>query len=101
MSVHSEDLLVHEIEQEQKDEKNCVVSNKGVTLFGYTVSWLVIVLVLVGVFVYLNKKNMLGQSVSNVVSQSMTGGFMEVPKLEKISLNLPKPGQIRKLYGDF
>jgi len=99
MSVHSEDLLVHEIEQEQKDEKVCIVSNKGITLFGYTVSWLVIVLIIVGVFVYLNKKNMLGQSVGSIVSQPMTGGFLPKPTLEKINLNLPKAGQLRQMYG--
>lgn len=100
MSINSEDLMIHEIEQEQhNEEKTCVVSNKGITLFGYTVSWLVVVLVLLAVFLYLNKNNFLSQSVKNVVSESrnMSGGF--VPELKKIDFTLPEPGQLRKMYG--
>lgn len=100
MSVHSEDLLVHEIEQEQKEDNVCVVSNKGITLFGYTVSWLVVVLIAVGIFLYLNKNNFLTQSVKSIVEDSnpsMKGGF--APELKKLNFNVPNPGQIRKLYG--
>ena len=102
MSVHSEDLLVHEIEQEQKQKEDtiCVVSNKGITLFGHTISWVIVVLAVIGVFLYLNKNNFLTQSVKSVVEESrptMKGGF--APELTNLNFNVPNPGQIRKLYG--
>lgn len=111
MSVKSVDLLVNEIAQEQdheldnlqdqKDTKNCFVSNKGITIFGYTLSWLVIILIAGAIFFYLRKNNMLNESVGNIVSQPMTGGFSKISIPEKINFNLPNPCQIRKLYGHY
>lgn len=101
MSVNSEDLMIHEIEQEHNEEKSCMVSNKGITIYGFTLSWIVVALIVVGVFLYLNKNNFLAQSVKNVVSEPtttvMTGGF--IPELKKLNFDLPAPGQMRRMYG--
>jgi hypothetical protein len=97
MASHSEeDLMVRQIEQEMKP-RVCVISKQGLTLFGYNVPWLVIVLVVVAVFFYLNKQGMLTESVSSAVSEpvpsvsAMTGGFKK--------LNLGEPGQVRQMLG--
>jgi hypothetical protein len=100
MSTRSEeDLLIKEIEQEQKRVKPgvCVISKQGLTLMGYNVPWLVVILVVVALFFYLNKKGMLNDSVSSVVSESvpsqtMTGGGFKIQKLGN-------PGQVRQMFG--
>jgi hypothetical protein len=105
MSTHGEeDLLIKEIEQEQKRMKPrvCVISKQGLTLMGYSVPWLVVVLVVAALFFWLNKQGMLNDSVSSVVSETptstststsnvMSGGFKRP--------NLGNPGQVRKMFG--
>jgi hypothetical protein len=105
MSARSEeDLLIQEIEQETKRMKPpmCVISKQGLSLMGYNIPWLVIVLVVVALFFYLNKQGMLTESVSSAVNEPvsvaspavsnvMTGGFKRP--------NFGTPGQVRKMFG--
>lgn len=104
MSARSEeDLLIHEIDQETKRMKPrmCVISKQGLTLMGYNMPWLVVILVVVALFFYLNKQGMLSDSVSSVVGESapapsvntnvMTGGFKRP--------NFGSAGQVRKMFG--
>ena len=99
MSTRSEeDLLIKGVEEEQKRMKPrvCVISKQGVTLMGYNVPWLVLILVVVALFFWLNKQGMLNDSVSSAVfeapsSNVMTGGFKKP--------NLGNPGQVRMMLG--
>jgi hypothetical protein len=102
MSAPSEeDLMIREIEQEMKVKPAmCVISKKGLTLFGYNLPWVVVILAVVALFFYLNKQGMLGDSVGAVVTESspvttpattMSGGFR--------GLNLGNPGQVRQMMG--
>jgi hypothetical protein len=102
MSAPSEEVLLMKEEEAKKVKPQmCVISKSGLTLFGIHVSWVILVLVAVLVYFYLNKQGMLGESVSEVVSApsapaseavaTMTGGFKR--------FSVGNPGQVRKMMG--
>jgi hypothetical protein len=103
MKVPSEELLMHELEQESQEKKMCVISKNGLTLGGYQISWMVIVLVVAALFFYLHKQGALGESASTVFEQTAPR-VVEPPMLPQ-SLSggslraFNKPGQVRMMFG--
>lgn len=86
-----------------KDE-TCVISKQGLTLFGYHVSWFVIVLVVVAVW-YMMKQQKSGQVVQSFRTEplpmNMAGGgdlFFDNFDTVKNSLKTNR-GEIRKMFG--
>jgi hypothetical protein len=119
MSAQKEqELLMQEIEQEEKREKApqvCAISKSGITLFGFHVSWMVVILVAVLIFFWLHQSGMLPESIKDVLSGSESskpsvesssvsespkvmsgGGFRNGFKQNPFSST---PGQVRKMMG--
>lgn len=119
MSAQKEhEVLMHEIEAEEKKEKAqtqaqaqvCAISKSGITIFGFHVSWMVVILIAILVFFWLNHSGMLPESIKDVLSESestdvssvsksvaeapkvMTGGFKANPFSKA-------PGQVRQMMG--
>ncbi len=120
-----QELLMHEIEQEEKREKApqvCAISKSGITLFGFHVSWMVVILVAVLVFFWLHQSGMLPESIKDILSGSeastkssvesrsvseslkaMSGGDCSTSSAFKNNLKQnpfsSTPGQVRKMMG--
>jgi hypothetical protein len=98
MSARGEEVLVMKKEEEKKPQM-CVISKSGLSLMGFHLSWVVIVLVAVLVYFYLSKNDMLSASVNETISSpavesvapTMTGGFKQ--------FSVGNPGQVRKMMG--
>lgn len=100
-----EDLLIREMEEEEEVRPTkpamCVVSRDGLTLFGWNLPWIVIIIALVALGWYLNKQGMFSEKVSSVtrpppvtqrpVPRIQAGGFR--------GLVLESPGEIRQMFG--
>lgn len=110
MSAYSEeDLLIKEMEHEKNKMKPrvCILSKQGLTLMGCNIPWLVIILIVVVLFFWLNKRGMLNDSVSSVMSESstpsnvMSGGFKSsnIISGKFKAPNLGNPGQVRQMFG--
>jgi hypothetical protein len=124
MSAEGEqEVLMREIEQEERKERApmCVLSKSGITLFGFHVSWIVLVLVAVLIVFWLNKDGTLMNSVSNILgtndSTSRTTAPVTTPSITRTTTtvrpNRPvltggslspfpgNPGQVRQMMDDF
>jgi len=108
--MENEEMMMEEEVAPQR-RRMCAVSGNGLTLFGYTLPWLVVVVLVVGVLYYLNSQGMLGESVSDVLAplsprravprpvavpaaRPMTGGAFNgefIPSHNR--------GEIRKFFG--
>jgi hypothetical protein len=79
MATQEEVVVIPEAQKKESKQKMCVISREGVTLFGFHLSWVVIVLVAVLVLVYLHKTGMLGDSVSEILGSDSGVSKPSVP----------------------
>ncbi len=102
MPVSEEVLLTKK--PEEKSQQMCAISKNGLTLFGFHLSWVVIALIAILVYFYLNKNGMLSERVSEIISSAssdsapspptgpiMTGGFSKILAANR--------GQMRQMMG--
>ncbi len=85
-------------EETQMADKKCVISREGITLFGYTVSWLVVVIIVAVLYYVLNKEgSALSQTLGMSSNQSsvMQGGSLNLSE----GFNTGAPGQVRRMFG--
>lgn len=109
-----EEVIMQEMEEEQKKPSQmCVISKSGVTLFGFHLSWMVVVLIVVLVGFWLYQSGMLPESVSDILSGSQpsspvrtTGTTSSTRTTGQVmsggaSLRSPfeNPGQVRQMMG--
>lgn len=116
MSVESrlEDEMEQEMMMEEENRpqsrRMCAISGNGLTLFGYTLPWLVVVVLVIGVLYYLNSQGMLGESVGDALGLSPRWAPprpMPVPTARPMTgggcngdfISTQNRGEIRRFFG--
>jgi hypothetical protein len=107
-----EEQQEYEYNEPIKKPSMCKISKHGLTLFGWNISWIVIIIIIIALGWYMNKEGMFGDKISSIkrtvsntsrpdvemrrpssFARNQTGGFKSSSAL------FSSPGEVRKIFN--
>ncbi len=79
------------ISEEKKSTPMCKVNKDGITLFGTSIPWIVIIIVLAVIVYFMNNKGMFSSGLSSTSSTPFSSSASSVRPVSGISANIGSP----------